>query len=110
MTPYLGPWTYDFRADLAAALARSKERAAARARVDEANERLYWRTYYDCDPPRGDDVATPKRRRRRTTITLKEQVRVLRARGLVPRAIATALNISDRRCRALLREVSEVAK
>jgi hypothetical protein len=54
------------------------------------------------------------KRRRRTTPTLRSQVLELRARGLVPEAIADALNISDRRCRSLLRsgaghELAELA-
>lgn len=41
-------------------------------------------------------------RRRKTTDTLREQVAALHERGMVPLAIADALNISDGRCRRLL--------
>jgi hypothetical protein len=41
-------------------------------------------------------------RRRRTTEILVQEAAELRVRGLIPAAIADVLNISDRRCRALL--------
>jgi hypothetical protein len=42
-------------------------------------------------------------RQRRTTPDLQRQVTALRALGMVPAAIADTLNISDRRCRELIR-------
>lgn len=47
----------------------------------------------------------PAARRRATTPALVEQVAELQRRGLVPAAIADALNISDRRARGLLAKV-----
>ena len=49
--------------------------------------------------PKGRPVA---KRQRRTSVELRAQVLGLRDRGLVPTAIADALNISDRRCREIL--------
>ena len=45
-------------------------------------------------------------RQRRTSSELRRQVAALRERGLVPLAIADALNISDRRCRKLLADLA----
>ncbi|MFL5916749.1 MAG: hypothetical protein ACJ752_14105 [Gaiellaceae bacterium] len=45
-------------------------------------------------------------RGRRTTPSMKEQVRALHARGLVPAAIADALNLSDSRVRRLLAQAA----
>jgi hypothetical protein len=42
-------------------------------------------------------------RKRHTSDTMREQVRALHARGVVPAAIADTLNISDDRVRKLLR-------
>lgn len=48
-------------------------------------------------------------RKRRTSNTMREQVRALQARGVIPAAIADTLNISDRRVRQLLAEPLEIA-
>jgi hypothetical protein len=47
--------------------------------------------------------------RRRTTVPLRRQVAQLREHGLVPSAIADALNLSDRRVKTILRELKAAA-
>ncbi len=49
------------------------------------------------------------KRRRRTSEDLRREVAELRARGMVPAAIADTLNVADRRVQALLRELDAVA-
>jgi len=50
-------------------------------------------------------AGAPKRRRR-TSAELREAVAGLHGRGVVPAAIADALNVSDRRVKDLLRELA----
>lgn len=45
------------------------------------------------------------KRQQRTSATLRQEVVDLRERGLVPSAIADALNVSDRRVASILREL-----
>ena len=49
------------------------------------------------------------KRRRRTSAQLRQEVAELRGRGMVPAAIADALNVSDRRLAGLLRELGVAA-
>jgi hypothetical protein len=52
------------------------------------------------------ELAESGPRGRRTTTSMKEQVRALHDRGLVPGAIADALNLSDSRVRRLLTQAA----
>ena len=63
----------------------------------EAVERAFWRILGLTPPP--EDTT---KRGRATTRTTEAEVLALRDRGLVPSAIADALNLSDRRVRSIL--------
>ncbi len=116
-----------FAYDLDAALAGAGPREAPDARPADTDERAYWRRVPGRTPTVaelekhaarfGDDcvletaeeyglvvaLAGSRSRRRPTSDALREQVRALRERGLVPAAIADALQLSDVRVRRLLR-------
>jgi hypothetical protein len=55
------------------------------------------------------DVTRKLPQKRRTTVGLKQQVADLRARGVLPSGIANVLNISERRARAILRDLEQVS-
>lgn len=68
----------------------------------EASERAFWPAVFGTDPPEREIKAGAKRRRMRPSV--KEDILTLRARGMVPTAIADVLNLSDRRVREVLKE------
>jgi hypothetical protein len=116
--------TYDFKAELAKAQQRRRKQSSGL----DANS-IYWRMFFK--PPtveafhrhaerfgpelvrdtaaafgidlRARNTAAKPKRQRRTGPSLKSQVLELRGRGIMPTAIADALNISDRRVREILR-------
>jgi hypothetical protein len=54
------------------------------------------------------DITRKLPQRRRTTVGLKQQVKDLKARGVIPAGIGNVLNISERRVKAILRELAQV--
>jgi hypothetical protein len=121
--------SYDFAGELVAGRERSSRRRVLVADRAEGVERLFWSRFrvpsreslfrhadrfgsdgvaetasvYAIDMRVKRDAARPKRRRR-TSASLRAEVLELRGRGVVPLAIASVLNVSDRRVREILRE------
>jgi len=102
----------------------SGKRGTGRESVVSEAAKFSWPVFTDADgtlapPPPGSKFArsssalaeikadpATKKRQRRTSLPLRAQVLSLRRRGLVPSAIANALNVSDARVRAVLKQVA----
>ena len=123
-------FAYDFEAALSAARERASYRQRTLVQRERDAEALYWRSSFPA--PRAEQLhrhaekfrsegvaevaraygielvvrdadAKRPRRSRRTTAALEAQVVDLRARGLIPTAIADTLNLADRRVQEILR-------